>query len=100
MFISTDLANSYELESIFQSHLDMFQFDFMFVKPHDAPPLLCANVQIEMRFVGEQILFPEGRRCERSCSTPNLIWYTLIIDNVLGNVSLATDIMFHYIVKE
>ena len=27
-----------------QSDLDMSQFDFMFVKPHDVPPLLCANV--------------------------------------------------------
>ena len=33
-----------------QSDLDIFQFDFMFVKPHDVPPLLCFNVQIEMRF--------------------------------------------------
>ena len=29
----------------------------MFVKPHDVPPLLCVNVQIEMRFGVEQLLF-------------------------------------------
>ena len=40
-----------------QSGLDIFQFDFMLVKPHDVPPLLCANVQIEMRFVVEQLVF-------------------------------------------
>ena len=37
----------------FQSDLDIFQFDFMFVKPPgpmDVPPLLCFNVQTEMRF--------------------------------------------------
>ena len=41
----------------FQSDLDIFQFDFMFVKPHDVPPLLCFNVQTEMRFGVEQLLF-------------------------------------------
>ena len=30
---------------------------FMFVKPHDVPPLLCFNVQTEMKFSAEQILF-------------------------------------------
>ena len=35
----------------FQSNLDIFQFDFMFVKPDDVPPLLCLNVQTEMRFL-------------------------------------------------
>ena len=34
----------------FQSDLDIFQFDLLFVKPHDVPPLLCANMQTEMRF--------------------------------------------------
>ena len=34
----------------FQSDLDKFQFDFMFVKPHDVPPLLCFKVQTLMRF--------------------------------------------------
>ena len=29
----------------------------MFVKPHDVPPLLCLNVQTEMRFGVEQFLF-------------------------------------------
>ena len=28
----------------FQSGLDIFQFHFMFVKPHNVPPLLCFNV--------------------------------------------------------
>ena len=41
----------------FQSDLDIFQFDFMFVKPHDVPPLLCFNVQTEMRFGVDQLLF-------------------------------------------
>ena len=40
----------------FQSDLDIFQFDFMFVKPHDVTPLLCFNVQTEMRFWVEQLL--------------------------------------------
>ena len=48
-----------------QSDLDTFQFDFMFVKPHDVALLLCAKVQIEMRFGVEQLLFPEGRRCKK-----------------------------------
>ena len=30
--------------------------DFMFVKPHDVPPLLCFYVQTEMRFGVEQLL--------------------------------------------
>ena len=30
---------------------------FMFVKPHDVPPLLCFNVQTEMKFCAEQLLF-------------------------------------------
>ena len=40
-----------------QSDLDKFQFDFMFVKPHEVPPLLYANVQTEMGFGVEQFLF-------------------------------------------
>ena len=48
-----------------QSDLDIFQFDFMFVKPHDVPPLLCFNVQTEIRFGVEQLPFPEGRRCKK-----------------------------------
>ena len=48
-----------------QSDLDMFQFDFMFVKPHQVPPLHYANVLTEMRFGVEQLLFPEGRRCKK-----------------------------------
>ena len=63
MFISTDLTNIYVLESI--SNLDIFQFDLMFVKPHNVPPLLCFNVQTEMRFGVEQLLFPEGMRCKK-----------------------------------
>ena len=46
-----------------QSDLDMFQFDFMFVKPHDVHALLCFNVQTEMWFWLQQLLFPEGRHC-------------------------------------
>ena len=65
MFILTDLTNIYVLESIFQSDLDIFQFDFMFVKPYDVPPLLCVNVHTEMRFRLKQPLFPEGRRCKK-----------------------------------
>ena len=34
----------------FQSDLDIFKFDFMFVKPSDVHPLLCFGVQTEMRF--------------------------------------------------
>ena len=44
-----------------QSDLDLFQFDFMFVKPHEVPPLLYANMQTEMRFGVEQLLFQSGR---------------------------------------
>ena len=40
-----------------QSDLDIFQFDFMFMKPHEVPPLLYANAQTEMRFGVEQLLF-------------------------------------------
>ena len=32
----------------------------MFVKPHDVPPLLCFNVQTEMRFWVEQLFFYNG----------------------------------------
>ena len=37
----------------------------MFVKPHHVSPLLCFNVQTEMIFWVEQLLFPEGRRCKK-----------------------------------
>ena len=37
----------------------------MVVKPHDVPPLLCFNVQTEMRFGVEQLMFLEGRRCKK-----------------------------------
>ena len=37
----------------------------MFVKPRDVPPLLCFNVQTEMRFGVEQLLFLEGMRCKQ-----------------------------------
>ena len=40
-----------------QSDLEIFQFDFMFVKAHDVPLVLCFNVQTEMRFGVEQLLF-------------------------------------------
>ena len=40
----------------FQSDLDIFQFHFMFVKPRDVPPLLCVNVQTEMRFRLKQLI--------------------------------------------
>ena len=48
-----------------QSDLNIFQFDFMFVKPHDVPPLLCANMQTEMRFGVEHSFLqrlPSGNR--------------------------------------
>ena len=48
-----------------QSDLEPFQLDFMFVKPHDVPPLLCFNVQTEMRLRLKQLLFLEGRRCKK-----------------------------------
>ena len=35
----------------------IFQYDFMFVKPHDVPPRLCFNVQTEIRFWVEQLRF-------------------------------------------
>ena len=35
----------------FQSDLDIFRFDFMFVKPNDMPLLFCFNVQTEMKFL-------------------------------------------------
>ena len=34
----------------FQSDLDIFRFDFMFMKPHYVPPLLCFNVQTDIFF--------------------------------------------------
>ena len=37
----------------------------MFVKPHDVPPLLCFDVQTEITFGVEHLLFPEGRGCEK-----------------------------------
>ena len=52
----------------FQSDLDTFQFDFMFVKPHDVPPLLCCNAQTEIRFWLQQLLLPEGRHCKQELS--------------------------------
>ena len=33
----------------FQSDLDIFGFDFMFVKPRDMPQKFCFNMQIDMR---------------------------------------------------
>ena len=49
----------------FQSDLDIFRFDFMFVKPLDVPPLFCFNVQTDMRFVLQWLLYPEGRRFKK-----------------------------------
>ena len=40
----------------------------MFVKPHHVPPLLCFNVQTEMRFRLKQLVFPKGRRCKKMMS--------------------------------
>ena len=47
MFVSTDLTNIYVL------------------KRHNVPPLFRFNVQTEMRFGVEQLLFLEGRRCKK-----------------------------------
>ena len=41
----------------FQSDLHIFRFDFMSVKPHDVPPLLCINMQTEVRFLLQQLIF-------------------------------------------
>ena len=38
--------------------------NYMLVKPPDVLPLLCFNVQTEMRFWVEQFLFPENMRCK------------------------------------
>ena len=63
---SSDWLNQYLCNGEYlQSDLDIFQFYFMFVKPHDVAPLLYANVQTEMRFGVEQLLFSEGRRCKK-----------------------------------
>ena len=57
----------------FQSGLDIFWFDFMFMKWHDIPPLLCFNVQTDMRLFYYNSSFlqrlPSG--C-RSCCNKNL----------------------------
>ena len=46
-----DLFNQYWYTGDnFQSHLDIFRFDFMFVKTHDVSPMFCFNVQSDMRF--------------------------------------------------
>ena len=49
----------------YQSDLDIFQFDFVLVNPHDVPPPLCVNVQTEMRSRLKQLLFPEVRGCKQ-----------------------------------
>ena len=46
-----------------QSDLDIFRFDFMFVKPPNVPPLFCSNDQTDMIFWLQQLLF---------CATPIL----------------------------
>ena len=38
----TDLTDMY-----FQSDLDIFQFDFMIMKPRDMPPMFCFNVETD-----------------------------------------------------
>ena len=49
-----------------QSDLDIFRFEFIFVKPRDAPPMFCFIVQTDMRFfLLQQLLFPEGRCCKK-----------------------------------
>ena len=51
MFILMEWSNQYLCTGEhFQWGLDISQFDFMFVKPHDVLPLLCFDVQNEMRF--------------------------------------------------
>ena len=42
----TDLTDMYVLEGTSRD-LDIFRFDFMFVKPRDVPPTFCFNVQID-----------------------------------------------------
>ena len=46
------------------SDLDIFRFDFMFVNPRDVHPMFCLNAQTDMRFLLQQPLYPEGRRCK------------------------------------
>ena len=55
----------------FQLDLDIFQFNFRLVKPHDVSPLLCVNVQTEMWVRLKQLLFQEGSRCKK------LGWYRI-----------------------
>ena len=40
----------------------------MFVKTHDVPPLLCVNVQTEMRFRLKQLLFTTPTLCKQDRS--------------------------------
>ena len=47
----------------------------MFVKPHDVPPLLCFNMQTEMRFWVEQLLF----------TTPTLWKRVETLNTCIGN---------------
>ena len=40
----------------FQSNLEIFRCDSMFVKPHDVPPVFCFNVPTDIRFLLQQLL--------------------------------------------
>ena len=86
----------------FQSDLDIFQFDFMFMKPRDVPPLLCLNVQTDMRFLLQQLLTSNAYPLEckqgksggfESCDQPIVrkrpIWVK--IGDVLYRVTLKFD---------
>ena len=48
-----------------QSDLDIFQFDFMSVKPRDVAPLLRAKVQTEMRLWSWAALFTTPTLCKQ-----------------------------------
>ena len=59
----------------------IFRFDFMFVKPRNAPPNW-------YKILLQQFLYPEGRRCKkfgvRSCCNKNLVSVCTLKQNIGG----------------
>ena len=81
----------------FQSDLDIFQFNFMFVKPHDVPPLLCFNMQtVKWDFAYNSSFLqclPSGNR---SCCNQNLISVCMLKQSSRGTSCGFTNIKLYW----
>ena len=73
-----------------QSDLEIFWFDFMFVKPCDLPPMFCFTCKMTRDFYYNiPCLQREGRRCKKfgvksCCNKKNLMSVCMLKQNIGG----------------